>query len=84
MQTFDLVLVGFGNVGRRFVRLLEEKAAILHGMHGVAWRVVGITTGRHGAARNARGLDVAGALSLVEAGERRRRSGRFEFPAWPP
>jgi homoserine dehydrogenase len=70
MQTFDLVLVGFGNVGRRFVRLLEEKAGILHGRHGVAWRVVGIATGRHGAARNARGLDVGAALSLVEAGER--------------
>jgi len=70
MQTFDLVLVGFGNVGRRFVRLLEEKAGILHGRHGVAWRVVGIATGRHGAARNARGLDIAAALSLVEAGDR--------------
>jgi len=68
MQTFDLVLVGFGNVGRRFVRLLEERAEVLHGMHGVAWRVVGIATGRHGVARNARGVDVAEALSLVESG----------------
>ena len=70
MQTFDLVLVGFGNVGRRFVRLLEERAEALHGQHHVAWRVVGIVTGRHGAARNMEGLDVDAALALVERGAR--------------
>jgi homoserine dehydrogenase len=65
----DLVLVGFGNVGRRFVRLLEERAAELRDLHGVDWRVVGIATARHGVARNADGLDVARALELAERGE---------------
>jgi len=65
----DLVLVGFGNVGRRFVRLLEERAAELRDVHGIDWRVVGIATARHGVARNADGLDVARALELAERGE---------------
>ena len=76
MPTFDLVLVGFGNVGRRFVRLLEERAVWLHD-HGVEWRVAGILTARHGLARDSAGLDAAGALSLVEAG------GRLDRLDWP-
>ena len=65
----DLVLVGFGNVGRRFVRLLEECAADLRDVHRIDWRIVGIATARHGVARDSRGLDVARALELVERGE---------------
>jgi homoserine dehydrogenase len=65
----DLILVGFGNVGRRFVRLLEECAGELRGVHRIDWRVVGIATARHGVARDLRGLDVARALELVERGE---------------
>lgn len=69
MRTFDLVLVGFGNVARRFVRLLDERAASLRDEHGVTWRVAGIATRRHGLARSSHGLDVFRALDLVEAGE---------------
>jgi homoserine dehydrogenase len=65
----DLVLVGFGNVGRRFVRLLEERADELRNVHQIDWRVVGIATARHGVARNPRGLDIGRALELVERGE---------------
>ncbi len=65
----DLVLVGFGNVGRRFVRLLEECAAELRHVHQIDWRVVGIATARHGVARNLRGLEVARALELVGRGQ---------------
>ena len=65
----DLVLVGFGNVGRRFVRLLEERADELRGGRQIDWRVVGIATARHGVARNSDGLDITRALDLVERGE---------------
>jgi homoserine dehydrogenase len=65
----DLVLVGFGNVGRRFVRLLDECASELRDVHHIDWRVVGIATARHGVARNLRGLDVTHALNLVERGQ---------------
>ncbi len=65
----DLILVGFGNVGRRFVQLLEERRDELRGVHGVDWRVVAIATGRHGIARDLRGLDTGRARALVERGE---------------
>jgi homoserine dehydrogenase len=68
MFTPDLILVGFGNVGRRFVRLLGECADDLRSVHGVAPRIVAITTRRHGTARDLRGVDSARALALVEAG----------------
>jgi homoserine dehydrogenase len=69
MFSADLVLVGFGNVGRRFVRLLDERAAELRDRHHLDWRIVGITTARHGAARDLCGLDTARALELVERGQ---------------
>jgi homoserine dehydrogenase len=65
----DLVLIGFGNVARRFVRLLEERADELRGVHHVDWRIVGIATARHGVARDLRGLNVERALEFVERGE---------------
>jgi homoserine dehydrogenase len=84
----DLVLVGFGNVGRRFVRLLEECAPDLRDVHQIDWRIVGIATARHGVARNLRGLDVERALDLVERGESlaaidapERGAGPFVSPA---
>ncbi len=77
---FDLTLAGFGNVGRRFARLLDERRDRLANDHGLAARIVGIATGRHGAAFDANGLDVARALALAESGARLdelhdRRSG---------
>jgi homoserine dehydrogenase len=64
----DLVLIGFGNVARRFVRLLDERAEELRRDHLLEPRVVAIATSRHGAARDAAGLDIARALELVEQG----------------
>jgi homoserine dehydrogenase len=68
MVYVDLILVGFGNVGRRFARLLEEKSVRLRGDYDLGWRVVGIATKRHGTAYDARGLDIVKALRLAEAG----------------
>ena len=56
MTTFDLLLVGFGNVARRFVSLLAEHRAALARDFGVTTRVVGIATRRHGRAYAAAGL----------------------------
>jgi homoserine dehydrogenase len=68
MVYLDLILVGFGHVGRRFARLLEEKSVRLRGDYDLSWRVVGIATKRHGSAYDARGLDIVKALRLAEAG----------------
>jgi homoserine dehydrogenase len=46
----DLALIGYGNVGRAFARLLERKHAAF------PFRIVGIHTARHGTAVNAKGI----------------------------
>jgi homoserine dehydrogenase len=61
----SLVLVGFGHVGRRFVRLLEEVAARLD----FEWRLVAIATRRHGSVVDTDGVNVHQALSLVESNQ---------------
>ena len=48
MTTFDLLLIGHGNVAKRFVSLLEERRAELARQHGIRARVIGIATRRDG------------------------------------
>jgi len=64
----DLIFVGFGHVGRRFARLLQERENVLARAYGLTWRAIGIATRRHGIAVNPAGLDVTQALALVERG----------------
>jgi homoserine dehydrogenase len=61
----SLVLIGFGHVGQRFVKLLSEVAERLD----FGWRVVAIATRRHGSVIDPQGVDIARALSLIEAGQ---------------
>jgi homoserine dehydrogenase len=67
--TFDLVLVGFGNVARRFVGLLHERRTILERDHQVSARVVGIVTRRHGQMFSLKGIDAVAVARRVERGE---------------
>jgi homoserine dehydrogenase len=60
-----LALVGFGNVGRRFVRLLDEAADSLE----FTWRLVGIATRHHGSVVVPEGIDAMRAATLVEAAQ---------------
>jgi homoserine dehydrogenase len=64
----DLVLVGFGNVGRRFVQLVEERRTQLAGEYDLVCRTVGISTRRHGTVWRPEGVDIAAAVALVERG----------------
>jgi homoserine dehydrogenase len=64
----DLVLVGFGNVARRFVRLAREKADALDREHGLTLRVCGIVTARHGTTFDEAGIDALAAAEAAEAG----------------
>jgi homoserine dehydrogenase len=66
--TLDLVLVGFGNVARRFVRLVEEKRQGLARDFDLRLRIVGIITRRHGTAHSSRGLDAPGLTERLESG----------------
>ena len=62
-----LLLIGFGNVGRRFVRMLDEQSAYLASI-GVTPVVMGIVTGRHGWAFDGAGLNATQAADQVAAG----------------
>jgi homoserine dehydrogenase len=69
-MTFDLILVGFGNVARRFVRLLHESRDRLGEVPGFDARVVAILTRHHGAAQFPRGVNALELADRVERGER--------------
>jgi homoserine dehydrogenase len=64
----DLALVGFGNVGRRFARLIEERRDWLALDYDLECRIVGIATRRHGAVFRDAGLDAVGLAVQMEAG----------------
>jgi homoserine dehydrogenase len=64
----DVALVGFGNVARRFVRLLDERRELLKKDYDIAVRITGIATRRHGATYNPDGLDAVLAATVVESG----------------
>ena len=55
----DLVLVGFGHVGRRFASLLDERRPALLARYGLDCRIVGIATRQMGARFDLRGVDIA-------------------------
>jgi homoserine dehydrogenase len=64
----DLALVGFGNVARRFVRLIEGRRDWLALDYDLECRIVGIATRHHGAAFRQAGLDAVAAAVRVEGG----------------
>jgi homoserine dehydrogenase len=57
-----LVLIGFGNVARRFVRLLGETADRLD----FTWKVAGISTRHHGSVVDPAGIDTRRAITTYE------------------
>jgi len=62
-----IILLGFGNVGREFARMLVERRAGLRREHGLEADVVAIFTARHGCVENPRGIDLRKAVRLAEA-----------------
>jgi len=67
-KNYRLCLVGFGNVGKAFARLLIKKQTELEERYGLSVSVIGIITGAHGAAIAPEGIDLQAALSTLEAG----------------
>lgn len=71
-RTYQLALIGFGNVGKEFVRLLQAKEGRLREDYGIEWKLTGVASRRVGWIANAHGLDAPGVLD-----------GRFpEPPTW--
>jgi homoserine dehydrogenase len=69
MSHYRLALLGFGNVGRAFARLLQRKEKELEIKYGINFIVTGIATGCHGIAVDANGIDLTKALELFESGK---------------
>jgi homoserine dehydrogenase len=55
----DLALIGYGNVARRFVTLLEEQREWLARTCDLECRIVGVATRTHGSRFDPRGIDFA-------------------------
>jgi homoserine dehydrogenase len=68
MKIYRLALVGFGNVGQAFGRLLLRKMDRLEREDQLRFIVTGITTGSHGAVIDPDGIDLESALANVSAG----------------
>ncbi len=69
MKQLSLALVGFGNVGRAFARLLLRRREQLIAEYGLDVRVNGIATARHGVVIDPRGVDIRRVLELAERGQ---------------
>lgn len=69
MKQIALVMVGFGNVGRAFARLLLEKEKALAEQFDINIIVTGIITGSHGSAINSGGINLIRALEVIERGQ---------------
>jgi homoserine dehydrogenase len=61
----SIALIGFGNVARRFITLLGETADRLD----FSWKVVAISTRRHGSVVDPGGVDTRRAIAAVEANQ---------------
>jgi homoserine dehydrogenase len=65
-----IALLGFGNVGQAFVRLLQRKKDLLLKDYELTYTITGIATGKHGMAINPRGIDIGQALQLISTGDK--------------
>jgi homoserine dehydrogenase len=80
MSHHRLAFIGFGNVARSLVRLLNRKQSLLKEKYDITYSVTGIATGKHGFAVNPDGLDVNQALTLVESGQSISPISQFPIP----
>lgn len=68
VKTYNLCLLGFGNVGRALARLLVEKSDELRDDFGIGWRVTGVATRRLGWLVEPGGFDIEKLLAGEAAG----------------
>jgi homoserine dehydrogenase len=62
IRTYNLCLLGFGNVNQTLLRLLQRKNSELREC-GIVWRIAGVATRKMGWVANENGLDPAAVLS---------------------
>jgi homoserine dehydrogenase len=64
IRTFNLCFLGFGNVNRTLVRLLEDRTQELSERYGISFHISGVASRRLGWIADANGLDAASLLAL--------------------
>jgi len=73
VRTYSVAFLGFGNVARALVRLLDARGAELEARYGVAWRATGIATRSTGWWANADGVRLdaprSGATRCYDVGD---------------
>ncbi len=77
MPHVKLAFIGFGNVARSLVRLLERKRTLLKENYDITFATTGIATGKHGSAMDPTGLDAMECVKAVEAGQYISSLGRL-------
>jgi homoserine dehydrogenase len=70
MKHQKIALLGFGNVGQAFARLLQRKRSLLLKEYGLAFTITAIATSRHGMAINPRGIEIEKALQAIARDEK--------------
>jgi homoserine dehydrogenase len=70
MTAHRIALLGFGNVGQAFVRLLQRKKDLLIKEYRLQYMITGIYTSHHSSAINPRGIDTDRALELITTGSK--------------
>lgn len=70
MKTMRLALIGFGNVGQEFAKILLEKREEWQAAYGYDFSVVAVATGRKGNLVNPEGIDLKRALQDIALQER--------------
>lgn len=66
MTLYKIALLGFGNVGKAFVKLLIDKSDDLQRYYGISFVITGIATKRHGIAICNEGIDPSSALDAED------------------
>jgi homoserine dehydrogenase len=61
-RRYNLVFIGFGNVGRALASLLLGRTEQLRAEYGIEWRLTGVASRRSGWLANPAGMDVAALL----------------------
>src|SRR5439155_26300496 len=63
MPSYNLAIVGFGNVGRAFLRLMIAKETELRRKYDIRWRLTGVATRRLGWFADADGFNPTALLN---------------------
>ncbi len=64
MKNYSICMIGFGNVGKAFAKLINRKAKQLSDEFNISFSVVAIATGSHGRTINHAGINLKKAIEI--------------------